>query len=280
MSEDRIAALQYPRIPEIPFTSELWMKKVTEKEIPPGMTGIWALGQNGFLLKTEGNEIAVIDPYLSDYCASGRGEKKTEKTRFLPVFLNPEDLKADYVFITHSHCDHADPYTLERLTIKNTALFFCSWKAFDILKNAGIPEERITICHPQETVTAGGIKATGTFALPTDATDLNHLGFIFRFQNGKSYYNSGDTANSPLLKSITGEKISLMTVCINAGYNNLSFFEAAELAAALQPVYAAPAHYDTMPHNFQPPELFVSAIKRTAGNVTPVIIPYFEPFLF
>ena len=37
------------------------------------------------------------------------------------------------------------------------------------------------------------LRVTGTFALPTDDSDLNHMGFVFQYANGPKIYMTGDT---------------------------------------------------------------------------------------
>jgi len=37
-------------------------------------------------------------------------------------------------------------------------------------------------------------KSLATFALPTDDTDLNHVGILLRFANGITFYDTGDAA--------------------------------------------------------------------------------------
>ena len=67
---------------------------------------IRALGQSGYILKTESSEI-IIDPYLSDSVNRVAG-----RPRLLPIPLKPEEIFCDAVICTHDHLDHLDPDTV------------------------------------------------------------------------------------------------------------------------------------------------------------------------
>jgi L-ascorbate 6-phosphate lactonase len=280
MDQDSLNSIQFPKPVRPTLSSSDLMKSIRKEPIPRGSVGIWHLGQNGFIIREKDGPIITIDPYLTDYCASGWTGEKTGKSRFLPVIVQPEDLETDILLLTHSHCDHADPYTLSRITSKDKIQVIAPWAASKVARENGFPPSSIKICHPGEIIETAGLVITVTFALPTDATDLCHTGFHIRFTGGRTFYNTGDTAVSSLVAPSVPEGIDLMTVCINGGYNNLSFHQAAELVKSIGPRYAAPTHYDTMPHNFQPPGLFLSAVARISPEIRPIIIPYYKPFIF
>jgi L-ascorbate 6-phosphate lactonase len=246
----------------------------------PGKTAVWHLGQNSWILKGENGRILAVDPYLTDFCASKRTRERVPKSRLLPVFIEPEDLKADVVLITHSHPDHADPFTLERLSIRESALFLGPWQALKVVAAAGIPSDRQILMHPLQTESVLGIEISGTFAEPTDFVDLNHMGFAVRFPGGALWYNSGDTAKSELLGHVRALKPAMMAVCINGGYHNLSHWEAAEICALVEPEVAVPAHYDMMPHNLQSPHMFRKSLFEKARNVRYLRMEYYTAYEF
>ena len=277
--------LVFPPKVEQKYTSGEFMAHIIAYEPSDGNTALWHLGQNCWILKgpttAEGpGKIVCIDPYLTDYAASKRTKVRVPKSRLLPVFIEPEDLHADVVVITHSHVDHADPFTLERLTIKETARFLASWQTLKILTEAGIPSSRQLLMHPLQTETVDGIEFTGTFAEPTDFIDLNHMGFVMRFPGGKTYYNSGDTAKTELLEHVKSFQPEVMSICINGGYHNLSHWEAAELTALIRPKVVLPAHFDMMPHNLQSPHMFRKSLYEKAKGVQYHRVEYYTAFEF
>ncbi len=262
------------------WSSAEYMKRIREWEVPPGKAALWHMGQNSFLLKS-GGRVMAVDPYLTDYCGSGRTGAPGEASRYLPVMIEPEDLDADLILITHSHDDHADPFTLERLEkCRNRSRFIVPWQTRPVLAEAGIPEERIGIIHPGEKIRWENWDIEATFCLPTDGTDLNHVGFLVTLDGGQVFYNTGDTAYTDLLEYLAGRRIDLMAVIINGGYRNLSHFEAARLVKALKPVRVCPCHHDVMPRNWQPAEVFRHSLRVVKGESEFYEIPYYEACLF
>lgn len=272
--------LQFPpSVPQVQSSLE-FMAAIQRYQPGPGKTAVWHLGQNSWILKGETGGILAVDPYLTDFCASKRTKTRVPKSRLLPVFIEPEDLKADVVLITHSHPDHADPFTLERLSIKQTAQFLGPWQALKVVTEAGIPADRQVLMHPLQTASVQGLEITGTFAEPTDFTDLNHIGFVVKFPGGRVWYNSGDTAKTELLEHVKAFKPAMMAVCINGGYHNLSHWEAAEICALVQPEVAVPAHYDMMPHNLQSPHMFRKSLYEKAKTVQYLKMEYYKAYEF
>ena len=96
-----------------------FMQSIIEYNVKKNSLAIWTLGQNGFILKSSDGTTICIDPYLSNYCAEAEKYQhfNIRLDRQLPVFIYPEDLDVDIVLTTHSHDDHADPFTLSKITI-------------------------------------------------------------------------------------------------------------------------------------------------------------------
>jgi L-ascorbate 6-phosphate lactonase len=272
--------LSYPRTVERTVGSREFMASIRARAVPEGKTAVWFLGQNGFVLKS-GNAVLAIDPYLSDYCAARRDDGvRTPKSRMLPVFIDPADFAVDAVLLTHSHADHADPVTLSRLPNAASCLFYAPYQAVSVLRDAGIPDSRVVLMHPRQRETFQGIEIIGSFAEPTDSTDLNHMGYILRFPGGFTYWNSGDTAKSGLLSYVKEYQVDLASICINGGYHNLSHWEAAEVAAAVGPAVAVPCHYDMFPHNFQSPLMFRKSLSTLAPDVRYLEMDYYTAYEF
>lgn len=280
MDFDPLEPLIFPQAVEQKTPSAMFMREIEETSVPQGETAVWFLGQNSWILKADNGTLLAIDPYLTDFCASGRTGEKKPKSRLLPIFIEPEDLRVDLVLITHSHTDHADPFTLERLNIKESALFLAPFQAVKVLENAGIPSERILLMHPLECREVKGLKITGSFAEPTDFSDLNHMGYIVEFPGGKVYYNSGDTAKSELLKHVAAYKPHWMSICINGGYHNLSHWEAAEITAAIHPQIVIPCHFDMMPHNLQAPHMFRKSLWEKSKIIKYLRMDYYRAYFF
>lgn len=255
----------------------------------------WFLGQNSFVIKGADGFLIAIDPYLSDWCATrGKASVPTPKSRLYPPPLLPDELRVDLVLLTHSHCDHADPETLSALAANYRVRVVGPRDATTVALASGFPAERVRTIHAGEEFTferKPGVLATAerfrsgsiqgcldvraTFALPTDGTDLNHVGFLLRFPNGATFWDTGDSAWCDFLPVLAGSSVraglpkdakgpDVMAVCINAGYGNLSHWDAARLAGSVTPRFAVPTHWDLFPHNRCPPEPFKTSLEKNA----------------
>ena len=257
-----------------------FMKSIKEFEVNKNSIAIWTLGQNGFIIKDNNGTLICIDPYLSNFCEETRNHKKIKfkLDRQLPIFIEPEDLDVDIILITHSHDDHADPYTLPK--VKNDPLFVGPWEAIQKLKSFGIDEKNCKLIHPAQEIEVQGINIFGTFSLPTDLSDLNHIGFVIKFKNDITFYNSGDTSYTNLLGYAGKFNPDIATLCINGGYNNLDVMEAVRITNLIKPKVIIPCHYDMMINNTGNPLVFESFLNLENSQSEFHLMNYYEPFIY
>jgi L-ascorbate 6-phosphate lactonase len=254
------------------------MASIRGTTIPSDGIGVWFLGQNGFVLKSAQGLTIAIDPYLSDSCRTKFAGSQFDLSRCLPVFLEPEDLDVEFFVVTHSHEDHLDEETVKRLRCRPT--FIAPWEAHERLLSFDLPRERCHLLHPNEAITLGDVRVHATFALPTDATDLNHIGVLFEFANGVRFYNTGDSAYAEALERLLPKDVDICAICINGGFHNLDHKEAAKLIHAVRPCVAIPTHYDMMMCNCNDPETFRSAVRRASPDTSVHIMEYDRPFIY
>jgi L-ascorbate 6-phosphate lactonase len=260
--------------------SNVFMDHIRSFHVNPGSIAIWTLGQNGFLLKSPEGTVVAVDPYLTDHCTSLNAEYGLDFGRILPVFVEPEDLDVDLVLLTHSHLDHTDPETIRRFTRKDEARFFAPWQACRGLPCLGVPSDRAEMIHPLETREFRDLRITGTWSLPTDDSDLNHMGFVVEFANGLKFHNTGDTAFHDLLGHVQKMEPQIMSLCINGGFNNLDPWDGARIVGYVRPDVVIPAHFDMMVCNQQDPAMFDNALKAQRVPSKYVRLNYYEPYVY
>ncbi len=256
------------------------MRKIRAYPVPRGSLGIWWLGQNGFIFKTPEGTLLSTDMYLTDSCATVYADCGVDLARRVPVLIPPEDLDVDLYACTHNHRDHTDPSTIRGLRNKETMKFIGPHPSCDVYRAEGVESGRIVPAWPDCELEFHEVLIHGAFALPTDDTDLNHMGYVFKFANGPCVYMTGDTDYTELLASAARHKPDIMITCINGGFNNLSHWEAAQLVGKIGPKAAIPCHYDMFADNAVDPKQFRASLRLRAPDVGYQEMEHGKPFLF
>lgn len=254
------------------------MDEIRRFPVPTKSVAIWWLGQNGYIFKSPEGTLAGVDLYLTDSCADLH--PGLNLSRRVPVLLKPEEANVHVFACTHNHQDHTDPETIRGLRNKDTIEFVGPRPSCNVFRNEAVEEGRIVPAWPDCEIECRDIKLRGTFALPTDDTDLNHMGFVFEIGSGPKVYVTGDTDHCELLYSARRHSPDLMITCINGGFNNLSHWEAADVADKIRPRAAVPCHYDMFPDNSANPKQFEAALKVKAPEVGYQELVHGKPFVF
>ena len=256
------------------------MRQIRAFSVPSRSVAIWWLGQNGFIFKTPQGTLLSTDMYLTDSCALLYSDMGLDLCRRVPVLIPPEELDVDLYACTHNHTDHTDPLTVRGLRNKDTAHFIGPHPSCQVYAQEGVESGRIVLAWPQCDIELRDIRIHGTFALPTDDTDLNHMGYVFEFGSGPKIYMTGDTDFTDLLSAAGHHSPDLVITCINGGFNNLSHWEAAELVRRIKPKGAIPCHYDMFADNAVDPKQFRASLKMRAPEVTYQEMVHGEPLVF
>ena len=254
------------------------MQQIRDFQVPKKAVAMWWLGQSGYIFKSPEGTTASTDLYLTDSCAALSTD--LDLSRRVPVLIEPEDLNIDIFCCTHNHQDHTDPETIRRLRNKDTTHFVGPQPSCSVFRTEKIEGGRIVPSWPDCELEFKDLKIKGTFAMPTDTTDLNHMGFVFQFGNGPKVYVTGDTAYTELLLGAARHSPDLMITVINAGFNNISHFEAADIAGKIKPKAAIPSHYDMFRDNAVDPKQFRASLKLKAEGVGYQELKHGEPFVF
>jgi L-ascorbate 6-phosphate lactonase len=261
--------------------SKQYMRSIRDFEVPADALAIWYLGQNGFILKGSKGPLIGIDLYLSNSCAAKFSHLPFRLDRQLPVFVEPEDLDVDVFVTTHSHDDHADPETIRRLSRSSEMTFYGPFDAVGVFSECGIDPSRCHMVHAGQAVAlSGDISLKATFALPTDNTDLNHVGIVFTFANGITFYDTGDTAYADHLSTLLPGNVDVCAICINGGFHNLSAMQAAMILKRIKPHVAIPCHYDMMVNNINNPQMLKVALDVLGVDTRFVVMNYYAPWIY
>jgi L-ascorbate 6-phosphate lactonase len=240
------------------------MNQVRECAVPKGETAVWWLGQNGWIFKSHEGTTVGVDLYLTDSCATLPDAQRIDLRRAVPVLVAPEELELDVFACTHNHQDHTDPDTIRGLRNKDTMLFLGPPPSCESFTREGVESGRTKVFWPKAEWEFRDLKIRGTFALPTDSSDLCHMGFVLEFAGGPRFYITGDTDYHELLLEAASVKPDFLITCINGGFNNLSHWEAAALAKGIRPRAAVPCHYDMFRSNSANPRNFEAALALQA----------------
>ncbi|MBQ8526708.1 MAG: MBL fold metallo-hydrolase [Clostridia bacterium] len=249
----------------------------TETRLADGQIGIFYLGQVGFIIKYRDKYI-LIDGYLSDYVDKNCSSDAVKWIRRYPAPIDAEKLDfVDYVFCTHAHYDHADPYTLGKLNkVNKKAKYIVSAAIADTIASYGIAKENIIGLEcDKKTSLCRDIAVT---AIPSaheefhmDGND-NFLEVGFRFELGNiSIYHGGDgcpydgleeriSGCDILMLPVNGRDYYRTNVCDIIGCFDST--EAAIIAKRSGADLLIPTHFDLYDVNCINPAEFVDKLYR------------------
>jgi len=212
---------------------------------------VW-LGQAGFLFKTTGGQIILLDPYLTDY--TNRVLKKDHGQSFrrmCPAIFQPGELEADILICSHEHEDHLDMDAIPVMLKDKKLRCFTSITAKEKLNAAGIDGERFIVLKKNEAVELSEFSL-----LPLDCDHgeaaPEALGLLLDFGFTSIYY-SGDTSyTKSRLAGAMAKKPVVSLLPINGAFGNLNAEEAAKFAADLETKLCIPHHFWTFPAHAGP----------------------------
>ncbi len=239
---------------------------------------VYYLGQESIVLSTPDTAIA-IDPYLSDYVDQKCSSETVLWRRNYPAPVTAGELAPhlQYVFCTHYHCDHTDPWTIPLLAEHNKELVFFASRAFsDKLAALGVAEDRIVPVDAGKVYSYPGFSFVGIPAAHEQLhlTDKGYAEMSFKFifptgDRGETvFFHGGDCCMYDGLTEAIGHADVMMLPVNGRDYyklrddviGNLTAREAVLLAGEVGADMLIPLHYDLYNNNGLPATDFINAV--------------------
>ena len=263
--------------------ASLTMRMLHEYRVPDRSLTLWWLGQSGFIIKSPGGKIVVIDPYLSNSCKALGDQYGFDLDRLFPPPMNPAELiGVDAYALTHSHQDPLDPETLGPYRAAGGAgPYVAPPETIDKLHAMGVPETQTVMVWPNKSFAAGDLALRATFAIPFSSDDLTQVGYLVSARGGPTIYITGDTGyHEVLATSVAEHKPDVLVAVINGAFGNLSPAEAARLAKAIDPKVVIPCHHELFRDNLQPPQMLRTSLRTLGIGEKYRVVEHGQPYTF
>ncbi len=219
------------------------------------------LGHSAFYLAGKKGCI-VIDPFLS-------GNPLAQ--------VKADDIKVDFVLITHGHVDHiGDGIEIAKL---NNATIIAPFELANYCESKGAKVHPMHIGGSRN-FPFGRVKLTIAHhgsAAPDGTYTGNPCGFLIEMDD-KIFYHSGDTGLFYDMKLI-GEMNSIDVTVLPIGDNfTMGIDDAVKAAEFLKPKMVIPMHYKTFDVIDVDPQVFVDKVKKV--GIDSQILPIGKTFEF
>lgn len=191
------------------------------------------LGHACFEFDFEGTKV-LLDPFIT----------------FNPLAknVNVEDIKPDYIFLSHGHADHVAD--MARIQKQSNAYVAAIVETAAWVKREGVAEDRVIEFNFGGTLTLPFGKVKMVYALHTNATPDGSYGgtacgFVF-FVGDKTIYFAGDTALSIEMKLLEELNLDWIVLPIG-GHYTMDIYDAVKAANFVNCKNVIGMHYDTFP---------------------------------
>ena len=200
---------------------------------------------------TAGGETLICDPFLDGN----------------PAHIKMQDLKVDYIFVTHAHADHLG----------------CAYELAKQCDALLISTNEIAVEAAENGCRSHGMHVGGTYQFPFGKVRVtlafhgsgiaggHACGFTIDFHGAKFYF-AGDTAlfsDMKLLQEQDPFKYALIPI---GGNFTMDPADAVRAAAFLKAPVLIPIHYGTWPLIAQDPEAFKKAVEDAVPETKVVLV--------
>ncbi|ADU51865.1 beta-lactamase domain protein [Thermaerobacter marianensis DSM 12885] len=220
------------------------------------------LGHASWELTTAGGKVILFDPWIN-------GNPKAA--------ARIEDLKADYILITHDHFDHASDVVAVQKQTGATVILQPETAAR--YQKDGLPADKCIGMNIGGSVELGGVVVTMTEAYHSSETG-EPAGYIVTLEDGKRVFDAGDTGihcNMATWAELYPMDVALLPI---GSHFTMDPRQAAHALTFLKPKVAIPQHYGTFPLLVQSADDFVHFARQKAPGVEVVVLEPGSSFEF
>ena len=170
--------------------------------------------------------------------------------------------KADIILVTHSHYDHLEIATIERLQKENT-IVLCDKTSAEAFDHDCITMLPGATSQPKEGVTVKGVAAYNISEGHTDfhPQSREDCGYLITW-GGTTIYVAGDTEDNEAVLSVSGVDIAFLPV--NQPYT-MTVNQAARVIETLKPKLFYPYHYGQVEEKTD-----IEALKAAVSDFTEI----------
>lgn len=267
---------------------------ILNTKLAEGQIAIFYLGQESILIKADGKYL-LFDAYLSDYVDKNCGGELVKWVRRYPAPMSADELDfVDYVFCSHSHYDHTDPWTLAELAKVNAkAKYIIPAPFVDRVVGYGVKADDIIAAYADKPIALEGVLVTPVPAAheelcPDENGRYDCLGYKIEI-SGITLFHAGDCClYNGLLERVQETDVMMLPVNGRSYFQryvrniigNMTAAEAAELCRVAGAKMLIPMHFDLYDVNCLATSTVVEQIESTAKALPYHIFKPGERYIF
>ena len=249
-------------------------KDIISLNLTDKQTALWYIGQVGFIIDHSGKYLAV-DPYLSDYVDQNCCQYVDWKRIYAPP-IEPCALDfLDAVLCTHTHYDHADPWTLPIIAQHNEKTkFIVPAPVVDVIASYGIDRARIIPAYADIPIKLDGYTITPVPSAhekfhTNENGDYHELGYIIDDGQNRIFHAGDMCMYDGLVERLQNIDVAILPINgrdyfrnANDIIGNFDSMEAVTLSKIIKADLLIPVHHDLYDVNKVNPAYFVDTLMK------------------